>query len=78
MDTLRRCESWHLSVTSIAITLAIPQTPATCSNIALHNLYPGQIDLLVGSGLPTFLFAPPSSHQKRPPTHYPSSYPGLI
>ena len=24
-----------------------PQTPATCANIALHNLYPGQIDLLV-------------------------------
>ena len=27
------------------------QTPATCANIALHNLYPGQIDLLV-SNLP--------------------------
>lgn len=25
------------------------QTPATCANIALHNLYPGQIDLLVRS-----------------------------
>ena len=23
------------------------QTPATCSNIALHNLYPGMIDLVV-------------------------------
>jgi 5'/3'-nucleotidase SurE len=22
-------------------------TPATCSNIALHNLYPGQIDLVI-------------------------------
>ena len=23
------------------------QTPATCSNIALHNLYPGMIDLVI-------------------------------
>jgi hypothetical protein len=23
------------------------QTPASCSNVALHNLYPGEIDLLV-------------------------------
>lgn len=23
------------------------QTPATCSNVALHNLFPGEIDLVV-------------------------------
>lgn len=23
------------------------QTPATCSNIALHNIYPGEIDLVL-------------------------------
>lgn len=28
--------------------LKVTQTPATCANIALHNLYPGQIDLVVG------------------------------
>ena len=27
--------------------LNLPQTPATCANVALHNLYPGQIDLVV-------------------------------
>jgi len=24
-----------------------PQTPATCANIALHNLFPGQFDLVI-------------------------------
>jgi broad specificity polyphosphatase/5'/3'-nucleotidase SurE len=28
-------------------SLISPQTPATCTNIALHNLYPGEIDLVV-------------------------------
>lgn len=25
----------------------ISKTPATCTNVALHNLYPGEIDLVV-------------------------------
>lgn len=29
------------------LTVRQPQTPASCSNIALHNLYPGEIDLVI-------------------------------
>ena len=28
------------------------KTPATCANVALHNLYPGEIDLVVCTCLP--------------------------
>ncbi|KAH7930994.1 sure-like protein [Leucogyrophana mollusca] len=31
----------------VAEWILLDGTPATCSNIALHNLYPGQIDLLI-------------------------------
>lgn len=52
--------------------LATKQTPATCSNIALHNLYPGEIDLLVGSGLPTL---PPTLPLKSHPSTHPTAHP---
>jgi hypothetical protein len=49
MDPLRWRESWHSGITYISKNYR--QTPASCSNIALHNLYPGEIDLLVCCGL---------------------------
>ncbi|KAF8745549.1 hypothetical protein AX14_006872 [Amanita brunnescens Koide BX004] len=36
-----------LKAGEIAEWILLDGTPATCSNIALHNLYPGQIDLVI-------------------------------
>lgn len=36
-----------LSVLSLCCPPTVLQTPATCANIALHNLYNGEIDLVV-------------------------------
>ncbi|EGO01748.1 hypothetical protein SERLA73DRAFT_132245 [Serpula lacrymans var. lacrymans S7.3] len=33
----------------VAEWILLDGTPATCANIALHNIYPKQIDLLVGT-----------------------------
>ena len=38
------------------------QTPATCSNIALHNLFPGEIDLVVSVCLSAVRAATPIPH----------------
>ena len=46
MDSLRWRESWQ-SVIACTFKNDNRQTPASCSNVALHNLYPGEIDLLV-------------------------------
>ncbi|GJE86092.1 survival protein sure-like phosphatase/nucleotidase [Phanerochaete sordida] len=40
-------ESRPLKEGEVAEWVLLDGTPATCANIALHNLYPGQIDLLI-------------------------------
>ena len=55
MDPLRRRESQHSDIARAFKNDR--QTPASCSNIALHNLYPGEIDLVVSRGFArSFLF----------------------
>jgi len=40
-------QSRPLKAGEIAEWILLDGTPATCSNVALHNLYPGQIDLVI-------------------------------
>lgn len=58
MDPPRRRESQNPSITRIVKNNR--QTPASCSNIALHNLYPGEIDLVVCHGLLSLPLATPT------------------
>ncbi|KAI6101957.1 survival protein sure-like phosphatase/nucleotidase [Pisolithus croceorrhizus] len=47
MDSSRQCESMSVAARVSAFTLHALQTPASCTNISLHNLYPGEIDLVI-------------------------------
>lgn len=53
MDSDHRCEWRGRRPHALEVT-TMSQTPASCSNIALHNIYPGEIDLVISGPNRTF------------------------
>jgi hypothetical protein len=47
MDSPGWCEFICVSFVGLLTSDHKPKTPATCANIAIHNLYKGEIDLVV-------------------------------